>query len=86
MKKLIKWFSACYKIVPTYTTDNVINGYVPLKRSFGLDARMSMLQLGDDGKLHEVDAWFKNYKDALNFLKCDVKIFNNAEISDTKND
>lgn len=85
MNKIKQWFRPRYKIVPTYTADNQINGYMPLEHAFVDYMRMPMLQMDTDGTFRETDAWFKTYEDALNFLKHETKILNDEEISDTEN-
>lgn len=86
MSKIKKWFQPRYKIVPTYTADNKVNGYMPLKHSCLDYMQMPMLQIGADGNFHQTNAWFKTYDDAMEFLKHEVKVFDDEEISHTEND
>lgn len=87
MGKLTQWFTEKYKIVPTYTSDRKINGYMPLKKSWiGYYVPMMMLQDNGDGRMKQVDAWFDNYNNALLFLKHETKIITNEEIFGAKCD
>lgn len=87
MGKLTNWFKAKYKIVPTYTSGKKISGYMPLKSSWvGYYVPMAMLQDDGSGRMKQVDAWFTNYADAINFLKHETKIITHEEIFGTKCD
>lgn len=78
-------FKTEYKIVPTYSTDNKCNGYVPLSKSFIGWMPLRMFQFNAEGKMQEVEAYFKTYEEALTFIKHETSILTDEEILDAKN-
>lgn len=83
MGKLNKIFKTRYKIVPTYTKDNKINGYVPLSKIIIGWAPLLMYQFDEDGKKNETEAYFKTYEDAIDFVRYEEKILTDDEIFGT---
>lgn len=78
-------FKTEYKIVPTYSSDNKRNGYVPLSRSIIGWFPLKMYQSDDNGVLQEVEAFFKTYEDAIAFVKHEITILTDEEILSAKN-
>ena len=86
MSKLSDWFKPKFKIMPTYSAEKMINGYIPIKKNIVGYYPMTMLQQTENGKYEEVMAIFPNYKNAMDFLKHATKIISYEEISSPKND
>lgn len=85
MSKLRNWFKPTYKIVPTYGQDNKVNGYMPMRKAFMGYIKMPMMRLDNNGNLTEVDAWFSDYQEAVDFLIYVTKTITNEEIFSTEN-
>lgn len=79
------FFKTKYKIVPTYSQDNKRNGYIPLAKLIIGWMPLTMYQLGDDGKIKEIEAFFKTYEDAMAFVKHETSILTDEEILSAKN-
>lgn len=78
-------FKTQYKIVPTYSKDNKRNGYVPMSKYIFGWLPLKMYQIDEDGHMQEVEAFFKNYEDALSFVKHETTILSDEEILGAKN-